>query len=57
MNSSLANLFMNHNYSVGMIYIFAQLFGFFINMKKFNVPDGHAYLILICMAVLARKLV
>ena len=57
MNSALLNLFNGHNYSVGMIYMFAQLFGFFINMKKFNVPDGHAYLIVICMAVVARSLV
>lgn len=57
MNSSLTNLFMNHNYTVGMIYIFAQLLGFFINMKKFNVPDGHSYVLLLCMAILAKKLV
>jgi hypothetical protein len=46
-----------HKYTVGIIFIFGNLAGFFLNMRKIKVSDNYTIAILLLMILLARLVV
>lgn len=46
-----------HKYTVGLLFIFSNLAGYFLNMRKLNISDGTSILILAAMASVARIIV
>ena len=58
MSDILKNIFMGeHKYTVGLIFIFGNLAGFFLNMRKIKVPDNYSVAILIIFMFVARLVV
>lgn len=58
MESTFDKIFTGENkYTVGMVFIFANLMGFFHNMRKLKVGDFHTILILSAMIVTSRLLI
>jgi hypothetical protein len=58
MESVWKNIFTGeHKYTVGMIFIFGNLAGFFLNMRKIKVSDNYTIAILLFMILLARLVV
>jgi len=51
------NLIVGPNkYTIGLIYMFANLMGFFTHMKKNNVDEYSSISILIILGIIALKL-
>lgn len=46
-----------HKYTVGLLFIFGNLAGFFLNMRKLNITDGIAMIILLILSLVARLVV
>lgn len=46
-----------HKYTVGLLFIFSNLAGYFLNMRKLNISDGTSVAILAAMASVARMVV
>ena len=46
-----------HKYTVGIIFIFGNLAGYFLNMRKINVSDTHSVVLLIFITLIARLVV
>lgn len=46
-----------HKYTVGLLFIFSNLAGYFLNMRKLNISDGTSVVILAAMASVARMVV
>jgi hypothetical protein len=58
MKTVFENIFTgDHKYTVGMIFIFGNLAGFFLNMRKIKVSDNHTVAILLVMMLIARLVV
>lgn len=58
MTSVFDNIFTGeHKYTVGMIFIFGNLAGFFLNMRKIKVSDNYTIAILLIMMMIARLVV
>jgi len=55
--NNFKNIFLGPNkYTVGMIFMFANLAGFFTHMRKLQLSDGYSFLILLCLSLIARLL-
>lgn len=46
-----------HKYTVGILFMFANLAGFFLNMRKLKVDDTSTIMVLIVFTIIARKIV
>ena len=46
-----------HKYTVGIIFIFGNLAGFFLNMRKIKVSDNYSVAILLIMMIFARLII
>ena len=46
-----------HKYTVGLVFVFGNLAGYFLNMRKCGVYDTQSFIVLILMALVARMLV
>lgn len=46
-----------HKYTVGIIFIFGNLAGFFLNMRKIKVSDNYTVAILLLFILFARIVV
>ena len=46
-----------HKYTVGLIFVFGNLAGYFFNMRKVNVPDQQSVLLLVILTFFARLVV
>ena len=46
-----------HKYTVGLLFIFGNLAGYFLNMRKLKISDGVSVVILLVMMILARLIV
>ena len=58
MKELLENIFSGeHKYTVGLIFVFGNLAGYFLNMRKLKVPDNYSLAILLMMILLARIIV
>ena len=58
MKELLENIFSGeHKYTVGLIFVFGNLAGFFLNMRKIKVPDNYSLVLLIIMILFARVIV
>lgn len=53
---SVANrIFVGENkYTIGFIFVFGNLAGFFFNMRKLDIPDSTSIVVLAAMAAAAR---
>ena len=58
MKELLENIFSGeHKYTVGLIFVFGNLAGYFLNMRKIKVPDNISLAILLLMTLAARVVV
>ena len=58
MKELLENIFSGeHKYTVGLIFVFGNLAGYFLNMRKIKVPDNYSLAILLIMTLIARVVV
>ena len=58
MKELLENIFSGeHKYTVGLIFVFGNLAGYFLNMRKIKVPDNISLAILLLMTLVARIVV
>ena len=46
-----------NKYTVGVIFMFGTLAGYFLNMRKLSVTDMHSVLLLVTLAITARLVV
>jgi uncharacterized membrane protein YjjP (DUF1212 family) len=46
-----------HKYTIGMIYMFANLAGFFLNMRKLRIDDCTSICILSIFVAVARYII
>jgi len=46
-----------NKYNVGLVFLFANMMGFITNMRKIEIPDHHAAMILLSLFILARLIV
>jgi hypothetical protein len=46
-----------NKYNVGLVFLFANMMGFITNMRKIDIPDHHAVMILLSLFILARLVV
>lgn len=58
MKSLIDKIFVGeHKYTVGLVFIFGNLAGYFLNMRKIDVSDKDSILILFVMIFLSRLIV
>jgi hypothetical protein len=58
MKELLENLFSGeHKYTVGLIFVFGNLAGYFLNMRKLKISDNFSLALLLIMIFLARIIV
>lgn len=58
MKELLENLFSGeHKYTVGLIFVFGNLAGYFLNMRKLKISDNFSLALLLMMILLARLIV
>ena len=58
MNSIFDKIFTgDHKYTVGILFMFSNLAGFFLNMRKIKVNDSISISILIIFTLVARCVV
>lgn len=58
MKELLENIFNGENkYTVGLIFVFGNLAGYFLNMRKLKVSDNFSLALLLIMILLARIVV
>ena len=58
MNELLKTLFSGeHKYTVGLIFIFGNLAGYFLNMRKIKISDNYSMAMLLVMMLFARLIV
>ena len=58
MKELLENLFSGeHKYTVGLIFVFGNLAGYFLNMRKLKISDNFSLALLLTMILLARIIV
>ena len=46
-----------HKYTVGLLFIFGNLAGYFLNMRKLKINDGFSLMLLCVMVFFARLIV
>lgn len=46
-----------HKYTVGLLFIFGNLAGYFLNMRKLKISDWVSVALLMAMMMLARLIV
>ena len=46
-----------HKYTVGLLFIFGNMAGYFLNMRKIKVDDMQSFQILMCIIFVARLVV
>ena len=57
-NKSIEKIFIgDQKYTVGIIFMFANLAGFFLNMRKLKIDDSVSISILIVFTIIARCIV
>lgn len=69
-NKVMLNYFMNdpkdiinklfygeHKYTIGLIFIFANISSFFLNMRKLNIEDNVSFFILLLFVFIGRKII
>ena len=58
MKELLENLFSGeHKYTVGLIFVFGNLAGYFLNMRKLKISDNFSLALLLMMILIARIIV
>jgi hypothetical protein len=58
MKNIINNIFSGeHKYTVGIIFIFGNLAGYFLNMRKIKVNDNYSIAILLTLMLIARLIV
>ena len=58
MNKLIENIFIGEQkYTVGIIFMFANLAGFFLNMRKLKIDDSISISILVVFTLVARCIV
>ena len=58
LNKAIETIFLGEQkYTVGIIFMFANLAGFFLNMRKLKIDDSISISILVLFTIIARCIV